>query len=91
MKTIRHHKKYRLYNYSINNILELKPKPKRRGGKAVFLFLFSFFIKIYFRFGNLQKYIPAAPLSGGRDLAARQRGGRGISKKISQKKLHVGP
>jgi len=25
--------KYRLYNYSINNILELKPKPKRRGGK----------------------------------------------------------
>jgi len=46
-----------------------------------FYFLFSFFTKIYFRFGNLQEYIPAAPLPGGRDLAARQRGGRGISEK----------
>jgi len=52
------------------------------GQVAVFLFLyflFSFFTKIYFRFGNLQEYTPAAPLQGGRDLAARQRGGRGIS------------
>ena len=37
-----------------------------------FYFLFLFFTKIYFRFGNLQEYTPAA----------RQRGGRGISKKI---------
>ena len=37
-----------------------------------FIFLFSFFIKIYFHFRNLQKYTPAAPLPGGRDLAARQ-------------------
>ena len=39
-----------------------------------FIFYFRFFTKIYFRFGNLQKYIPAAPLSGGRDLAARRQG-----------------
>ena len=47
---------------------------------AVFLFLyflFLFFTKIYFRYGNLQKYTPAAPLPGGRDLAARLPGGRG--------------
>jgi len=31
-----------------------------------FIFLFSFFTKIYFRFRNLQKYTPAAPLPGGR-------------------------
>ena len=51
---------------------------------AVFLFLyflFSFFTKIYFRFGNLQKYTPAAQLPAGRDLAARQRGGRGFCAK----------
>ena len=61
---------------------------------AVFLFLyflFSFFTKIYFRFGNLQEYTPAAPLpgvrdlaaplQGVRDLAARQRGGRGFCAK----------
>jgi len=51
---------------------------------AVFLFLyflFLFFTKIYFRFGNLQKYTPAATLPGGRDLAARQPGGRGFSAK----------
>jgi len=49
---------------------------------AVFLFfyfLFPFFTKIYFRFGKLQKYTPAAPLPGGQDLAARQPGGRGLS------------
>ena len=34
--------------------------------RRFFYFLFSFFIKIYFRFGNLQEYTPAAPLSGGR-------------------------
>ena len=57
---------------------------------AVFLFLyflFSFFIKIYFRFGNLQEYTPAAPLPGGRDLAAPQREGRGISEKNFAKKI----
>ena len=57
--------------------------------EAVFLFLF--FTKIYFRFGNLQEYTPAALLPGGRDLAARQRGGRGISEKISRRKLRAGP
>ena len=46
-----------------------------------FYFLFLFFTKIYFRFGNLQEYTPAAQLPGGRDLAARQRGGRGFCAK----------
>jgi len=40
-----------------------------RGG--FFYFLFSFFTKIYFRFGNLQEYTPAAQLLDGRYLAAR--------------------
>ena len=51
---------------------------------ALFLFLyflFPFFIKIYFRFGNLQKYTSAAPLPGGRGLSAKKRG----------KKLQTGP
>ena len=46
---------------------------------AVFLFLyflFPFFIKIYFRYGNLQKYTPAAPLPGGRGLSAKKRGNK---------------
>ena len=38
----------------------------------IFLFLFSFFTKIYFRFRNLQEYTPAAPLLGDRDLVAPQ-------------------
>ena len=49
-------------------------------GTSVFLFLyflFLFFTKIYFRFGNLQEYTP-----GGRDLAARQRDGRGFCAKV---------
>ena len=54
-------------------------------------FLFPFFTKIYFRLGNLQKYTPAVPLPGGRVLAARQRGGRGISGKKSRRKLRAGP
>ena len=57
---------------------------------AVFLFLYfsiSFFIKIYFCFRNLQEYTPAALLPGGRDLAARQRGGRGISEKNFAEKI----
>ena len=48
-------------------------------------FLFSFFTKIYFRFGNLQEYTPVA--WGGRDLAARQRGGRGICEKNFREKI----
>ena len=54
-------------------------------------FLFLFFTKIYFRFGNLQKYTPAAPLPGGRDLAARLPGGRGLSAKKEENKLRTGP
>ena len=46
-----------------------------------FILYFSFFTKIYFRFGNLQEYTPAAPLPGGRDLAARQPGDRGFCEK----------
>ena len=57
------------------------------GKRRFFYFLFSFFIKIYFRFRNLQEYTPAAPLLGGRDLAARQRGGRGISEKNFMEKI----
>ena len=54
---------------------------------AVFLFLyflFLFFTKIYFRYGNLQKYTPTAPLPGGRDLAARQ---QGLIRKKRRKKI----
>ena len=60
------------------------------GGAAVFLFLyfiFMFFTKIYYQFGNLQKYTPAVPLPAGRDLAARQPGGRGLSGKKRQQKI----
>jgi len=46
-----------------------------------FYFLFLFFTKIYFCFQNLQKYTPAAPLQGGRDLVAPLLGGRGFSAK----------
>ena len=42
-------------------------------GFLFFYFLFSFFIKIYFRFQNLQEYTPAALLPGpGRPAAGRQ-------------------
>ena len=61
--------------------------------EAVFLFfyfLFLFFIKIYFRFINLQKYTPAARLPGGRDLAARLPGGRGLPAKKDENKLQTG-
>ena len=37
-----------------------------------YIFNFCFLQKIYFRYENLQKYTPAAPLPGGRDLAALQ-------------------
>ena len=50
--------------------------------REVLYFLFSLFTKIYFRFQNLQEYTPAAPLPGGHDLAARQRGGRGFVQKL---------
>ena len=46
-----------------------------------FYFLFLFFTKIYFRFGNLQKYTPAARLPGGRDLNAKK----------EEEKLQTGP
>ena len=52
-----------------------------------FIFYFRFLQKIYFRFGNLQEYTPAAPLPGGRDLAARQRGGMGICEKNFREKI----
>jgi len=56
------------------------PRPTfENGARVLFLFLYfsiSFFTKIYFCFRNLQKYIPAAPLPGGRHLAARLQGDR---------------
>ena len=59
--------------------------PKVEGGRAggflFFYFLFLFFTKIYFRVRNLHEYMPAAPLPGGRDLAARLPGGRGLPAK----------
>jgi len=62
------------------------PRAGRGGFFYFFYFLFPFFTKIYFRFGNLQKYTPAALLPGGRDLADRQPGGRDLSaKKLRQK------
>ena len=68
---------------------------KQAHASCAFLFFYFsilFFTKIYFCFRNLQEYTPAAPLLGGRDLAARQRGGRGISgKKNSRRKLRAGP
>ena len=45
-------------------------------------FLFPFFTKIYFRYGNLQKYTPAARLPGGRDFNAKKR-----RKKIADRSL----
>ena len=63
------------------------PATAASGGFLFFYFLFLFFTKIYFRFGNLQKYTPAAPLPGGRDLAARQRGGMGICEKNFREKI----
>ena len=53
----------------------------RHGGLQSAVFLFSFFIKIYFRFQNLQEYTPAAPL----------RGGRGFSAKILRNSLQKNP
>ena len=58
----------------------------------IFLFFISVFTKIYFRFGNLQKYTPAAPLPGGRDLAARLPGGRDLNAKKEEKNCRsLGP
>ena len=62
--------------------------------QAVFVFLyflFLFFTKINFRFGNLQKYIPATPLPGGRDLAARLPAAGGYLQKKDENKLQTGP
>ena len=47
---------------------------------ALAVFLFLFFTKIYFRFGNLHKYTPAARLPGGRGLSAKK-----------EEKLQTGP
>ena len=58
---------------------------------AVFLFLFLFFTKIYFRFRNLQKNTSAALLPGGRDLVAPLRGGRDFSSKIFAGNLRWSP
>ena len=55
--------------------------PNGRGFFYFFIFYFCFLQKIYFRFGKLQKYTPAARLPGGQDLAARLPGGRGLSAK----------
>ena len=54
-------------------------------GERFFYFLFSFFTEIYFRFRNLQEYIPAAPLPSDRDLVAPLRGGRGFCAKTFAK------
>ena len=50
------------------------PHVPRNGGVflAVFYFFISFFIKKYFCFRNLQEYIPAAPLLGGRVFSAKK-------------------
>jgi len=61
-----------------------------------FIFQFRFLQKIYFYFRNLQEYTPAAPLPGGRHLAAPLPaapllGGRGFSAKIFAENLHPGP
>ena len=75
------------------------PREFTSRGFLFLYFLFLFFTKIYFRFENLQKYTPAAPLPGGRDLAARNiprpprcraagiwlPGGRGLSAKKEEK------
>ena len=62
--------------------IELDVKEHDDGGFLISIFFISVFTKIYFRYGNLQKYIPAARLPGGRDPAAgRQR----IFRKKTQK------
>ena len=66
-------------------------KGKKYGFFIFIFFLISFFINIYFRSQNLQKYTPAAPLSGGRHLVAPLPGGRGFSAKVFAKNLGSGP
>ena len=66
----------------------------RRRGSAIFsfsYFLISFFTKIYFCFRNLQEYTPAAPLPGGRHLAAPLPDGRGFSAKSFAENLRPDP
>ena len=55
-----------------------------------YIFLFSFFTKIYFRFGNLQEYTPVAPLPGGRDLAGMGISEKNFAEKIAHRSLGAG-
>ena len=88
-------------NREVGEVLRLLMRWQRQRGReaeksrhreaAVFLFfyfLFQFFTKIYFRFGNLQKYTSSAPLLCGRDPAARR---QGLTCKKKRKKLQTGP
>ena len=92
-------------NREVGEVLRLLMRWQRQRGReaeksrhreaAVFLFfyfLFQFFTKIYFRFGNLQKYTSSAPLLGGRDPAARRQGltCKKKTKKITDRSLGTG-
>ena len=63
--------------------------PLVRGARGFFIFLFFIFVfyKNIFSIWKFTGIYPAAPLPGGRDLAARQRGGRGISEKNFVEKI----
>jgi len=54
-----------------------------REGSGFFIFIFYIFVfyKNIFSIWKFTGIYPAAPLPGGQDLAARQRGGRGIFEK----------
>ena len=56
-------------------------------GFFIFLFFIFVFYKNIFSILKFTEIYPAAPLPVGRDLAARQRGGRGISEKNFAEKI----
>ena len=56
-------------------------------GFFYFLFFIFVFYKNIFSILKFTEIYPAAPLPVGRDLAARQRGGRGISEKNFEEKI----
>ena len=67
---------------------------RRQPHRAVFLFLyflFPFFTKIYFRFENLQKYTPSAPLPAAGTWPPGCRAAGTWTQKKEEEKLQTGP
>ena len=77
--------------HGLNSPVILKPATRGRLTAVFLFFIFVFLQKYIFRVRNLHEYTPTTPLPAGRNLAARQPGGRGLSVKKLDKKLHRGP